>query len=179
MTSAGWVIAAISPVVAASFVYLFKLFETADAMRKQIAECVIWTVQNFPKGVAEIEGQSDWDLLVGGYYVAIEEVYTAIRRASVIALGLMVMGATSILAATPLSEVHFRGNISGLAFTQVLLVAASLGYLIWVTLLVNSKSKTKGRVDFAVSRCKRNAEWDLPGQQDTAATRTATPRKKR
>ena len=175
MTGAGWVIAAISPVVAASFVYLFKLFKTADAMRKQIADCAPWTEHDFPTGVADIEGRLDWSTLVGGYYVALEDVYTVIRRASIIALGLMVIGAISILAAGPLSQIHFRGNVSGLAFTQVSLVAAAVGYLVWVTLLVNAKSKTKGQLDLAVSRCRRSAERPTTGVVTVAASSTEVP----
>lgn len=154
---AAWVIAAISPIVAASFVYLFKLFETADAMRKQIAECVIWDEKSRPYSVPDIAADPDANVLVGGYYITIERVYLVIGRASFLALSLMIMGVITIFSQDYLKGVSLRGKITGLAMAQTILLGCSAAYLVWVTSIVHLKGKHKGAIDFATARCRNRA----------------------
>jgi hypothetical protein len=150
-----WIIAVITPIIAASFVYLFKLFETADAMRKQIAECEIWSDKDFPRGMADIEGHYDWDMLVGGYYVALERVYRLIGKASLVALLMFILAVLTISSDDALAQVPLRGHVSALSLAQLVLLACTIVYFIWVTYLVREKSVVKGQVDFAVARCKQ------------------------
>lgn len=150
-----WIIALIAPIIAGSFVYLFKLFETADSMRKQIAECAIWNGNQYPMGVADIHGNYDWNTLVGGYYVAVDRVYRMIGRASVLALLLFVLGVLTVLSSNYLEQIPLRNHISALALAQLVLLGCSIAYFFWAFSVVNEKSWVKGEVDFAVARCRQ------------------------
>lgn len=149
-----WALAVIAPIIAGAFAYLFKLFETADSMRKQIAECAIWNKDIFPTGVSDIQGSDDWNILVGSYYLAVESIYAIILRASIGALGIFILSVLTIVASDYLAMFPLRGNISALALVQVLLLFLASMYALRVIFVVNRKSALKGKVDMAVARCK-------------------------
>jgi uncharacterized membrane protein (DUF485 family) len=147
-----WVFAVIVPTLVAAFSYLLKLFDTADAVRQKILACNMWSEESHPRSVAEIEGNRDWALVVGGYYSMVERIYRSIGLYSSASIAILVSAILVIAFHDQLQAVRLRGDSTMLIVVQTALFAISMLYAGWVISIVNDKSWLKGQVEMAIQR---------------------------
>ena len=118
----------ITPMLSAAFAYLFKILDTVDYIRREIIQLEIWNDEQYPKGVADIEGAYDHSILVCAYYTMTHNSHRQIMTYACGALSMLFLALIAVAFGDELSGLLVSESVSLITLAQIAVVVIASAY---------------------------------------------------
>ncbi len=145
-----WIVGAFC---APCFFIVIRLIDVTNTLRSDISEAKIWSDDAFPRGIAEIEKNPEWRLLVNAYYSDIDRIYREVTR-------YLLTNIFILVGVLIISLVLEQGTLDGETKILVQLIYCMVG-MTWLFFMVSRFAKAlrfKSNIKVTINAIKQDGD---------------------